>query len=131
MRKAVFGLLAAGLMAAAACDDTTEPETVTYTISVEGEQFRIRVQDAQAIARLDERMSSNTTGVILGRVATGNGGFNAPWSWHLEPGSIEVPDVTIELCDGLPSYVEENLDDWLDQVGNYCPWGARVVMRTD
>ncbi len=65
----------------------------------------------------------------MGRVVAGNGGVNSPWSWHLEPGSITVPDVTIELCDGLPSYVEDNLAEWLVQVGNYCPWGARVIAR--
>lgn len=121
-------LLAAALLGTGACDET---DGVTYTIAVEAEQFRIHVTDAQAIARLDERMRTNTTGVIMGRVVAGTGGVNSPWSWHLEPESITVPDVTIELCDGLPSYVEDNLAEWLVQVGNYCPWGARVIARDD
>lgn len=47
------------------------------------------------------------------------------------PNTIEVPDIAIELCDGRPGYIEENLTEWLAQVGTYCPWGARVVARSD
>jgi hypothetical protein len=38
-----------------------------------------------------------------------------------------MADVSIEVCDGKPSYVQENLDEWLDTVGNYCPWASKVV----
>jgi hypothetical protein len=34
-------------------------------------------------------------------------------------------DAAVEVCDGLPSYVEANLGTWAG--ANYCPWGARVV----
>lgn len=60
------------------------------------------------------------------RILRGDGGFNAPWSWHLGPLSIEVPQVSIELCDGRPSMVQADLDYWVDTVGMYCPWAARV-----
>jgi hypothetical protein len=56
----------------------------------------------------------------------GDGGFNAPWSWHLDPLSIAVPDASIELCDGRPSMVQSDLDYWVDTVHTYCPWAARV-----
>ena len=72
-------------------------------------------------------MQSGTAGVIMGRVAAGDGGFNSPWSWHLVPSSIQVPDATIELCDGTPSYLEAHRDEWISTVGNYCPWGAKVA----
>lgn len=74
MTRRVTLLLAATLTGAMACDNAAEPVEALYTIEVTGEQFRIRVTDAQTAARLDERMRTGTTGVILGRVATGNAG---------------------------------------------------------
>ena len=53
------------------------------------------------------------------------------WSWHVDPAAVEWADFTIELCDGRPSYIEENLCTWLEQVGSWCPWSARVIAITD
>ena len=60
----------------------------------------------------------------IGPLVPGNGGFNAPWSWHFDPERVRMAEIAIEVCDGQPSYVEENLADF---VTAYCPWGARVV----
>ena len=35
----------------------------------------------------------------------------------------------VELCDGRPSFVEDDLDYWLDTVKQYCPWGVEVAAR--
>ena len=129
MRTQLRLLLVAAMIGVASCDDTLDPDEATYTIEVEGERFHVRVNDAQVAARLEDRMRTGTIGVILGRVATGNDGYNEPWSWHLVPNTIEVPDLAIELCDGTPSMVEADLNQWIAQVRNYCPWGAKVVSR--
>jgi hypothetical protein len=97
-----------------------------FVIEVEGEQFRLRTTSPATASALDARRRSGTLGVVAGRIVRGNGGFNTPWSWHLDPASIEVPDAAIELCDGRPSMVEEDLDYWADTVHTYCPWAARV-----
>ncbi|MEM1665102.1 MAG: hypothetical protein QXQ31_04010 [Zestosphaera sp.] len=57
----------------------------------------------------------------------GDGGFNKPWSWHLDPDTVEVADATIELCDGMPSFVESELEYWLNVVKRYCPWNTKVI----
>ncbi len=121
------------LASVASCkDSSTNPDqATTYTIEVSGERFKIRTSNAQAIAGLEDRMRTGEVGVILGRVAAGNGGYNQPWSWHLLPNTIEVPDVAIELCDGRPSMVEADLQQWMQQVRDYCPWGATVVSREE
>ncbi|MGQ0641312.1 MAG: BP74-related protein [Gemmatimonadaceae bacterium] len=122
--------LAAAFMAVAACgSDSTGviPGIATFTVQVGSEEFAVRVVDQATLAKLNARMQSGTAGVILGRVAAGDGGFNSPWSWHLVPSSIEAPDVSIELCDGTPSYVEAQRDEWMRDVKQYCPWGAKVI----
>ena len=48
---------------------------------------------------------------------------NAPWSWHIDPATLEFADVTTEVCDGLPSYVE----DGTLTSDTYCPWSADVI----
>jgi hypothetical protein len=50
-------------------------------------------------------------------------GPNAPWSWHIDPASLEFAEITIEVCDGLPSYVE----DGTVTSDQYCPWSAKVI----
>ena len=48
---------------------------------------------------------------------------NAPWSWHIDPATVEFADMTTEVCDGLPEYVE----DFTLTSNIYCPWGAQIV----
>ena len=97
-----------------------------FVVEVEGERFRLRTSNPATASALDARRRAGTLGVVAGRIVRGDGGFNAPWSWHLDPLSIEVPQVSIELCDGRPSMVQADLDYWVDTVGMYCPWAARV-----
>jgi hypothetical protein len=33
------------------------------------------------------------------------------------------------LCDGRPSFIEDDLAYWFDSVGRFCPWGAKVVRQ--
>ena len=97
-----------------------------FVIEVEGEQFRLRTTNPATASALDARRRGRTLGVVAGRIVRGDGGFNTPWSWHLDPASIEVPQVAIEVCDGRPSMVQGDLDYWVDTVRTYCPWAARV-----
>jgi hypothetical protein len=72
-------------------------------------------------------MATNRVGVIGAALARGDGGFNAPYSWHMISSTVEFPDVMKEHCDGLPSYVEQHLDEWLAEHDRFCPWAARVI----
>jgi hypothetical protein len=50
-------------------------------------------------------------------------GVNEGYSWSLDPNDIEFADVTVEVCDGLPSDVEAGTISG----DRYCPWSATVV----
>jgi hypothetical protein len=56
-------------------------------------------------------------------IVRGEPGPNAPWSWHIDPATLSWAEVTIELCDGTPSLIEDGTFT-LDQ---FCPWSARLV----
>lgn len=105
----------------------TRASDAFFVVEATGERFVIRVRDAETIRLARENLEGKNQLFPMGDVMRGDGGFNQPWSWHLRPDSVRMVEVAIELCDGQPSYVEENLDAWLAEVGNYCPWGARVI----
>ena len=117
-------------LAVAACGSDAETlrplPAQEFVIEVEGERFRVRTSNPATASALDARARTGVLGVVSGRLIRGDGGFNTPWSWHLDPLSIGVPDAAIELCDGRPSMVQGDLDYWVDTVRSYCPWAARV-----
>jgi hypothetical protein len=43
----------------------------------------------------------------------------------MDPETVHVADMAIELCDGRPSMVQSDLSYWIGTVGQFCPWGAR------
>lgn len=134
-------LSAAALIAAvglSACD-TSDPEPALFTIracensnvSPGGETFQVRITDPDVIAEAERLVGSEDQRIVTGPLVRGDGGFNAPWSWHLDPDSVTFADVTVEVCDGCPHMVEEDLDYWVDTVGRFCPWSTEVVERVE
>lgn len=73
--------------------------------------------------------------IAVARIAAGADGVNrnvrAPgdplWSWHVT--SFEsFADAAIELCDGYPSYVEQDVAGWIANTnGTICFWNYTVV----
>ena len=122
-------MLAALAAAMLGCSESTAPVTALFTVEVSGEQFKAQVEGDAAIAAMQARLQSGRTGVISGTLVRGNGGFNTGWGWHLEPTTVTTPDLAMELCDGRPSFVQNDLDYWMSSVKQFCPWGARVVAR--
>jgi hypothetical protein len=104
------------------------------TFEVEGERFRVWTTNPQTIHDLrDLQQGTSTANIPNGRILRGPGWarYNAPYRWHLDPQDITMAEVAIELCDGLPSYVDENVDEFVERVGRYCPWAAKLVELQD
>lgn len=104
-----------------------ESPSNAFTIDVVGEHFSIIATDPETKKLLTENYEGKNSMHVTGRLARGDGGFNSPWPWHLDPDSVRMAEVSIELCDGRPSLIEEDLEYWLETVGNYCPWSSKVV----
>jgi hypothetical protein len=94
-----------------------------------GELFRILTRDPAVISEATSLLGKGNRRIAGGRLSAGDGGFNQPWHWHLTPESVAFSDASLELCDGCPSFVENDLGYWLDVVGSYCPWSTEVVAR--
>lgn len=104
----------------------SQPATgaVIVTIRVTGEDYRVRLTEADdiAIAR-DLAAGKGGPKIPNGKVIVGSTDVNTGWSWHIDPADFEWVDMSIELCDGRPSFVENGEVDG----GRFCPWSAEVV----
>jgi hypothetical protein len=92
-----------------------------------GDNFKVYATDPEAIQLLTDSYYGLNNMFVMGRLVIGNGGFNSPWSWHLDPDHVTMAEFAIELCDGTPSEVEHNLPYWLFQVETFCPWSSKVI----
>ncbi len=130
-------LTAAFLLAACGGNSLTNPELeggVLALFEVSGERFSAFVTNPETISEiLALEAGTSEASIPNGRLIRGPGPaeYNLPWSWHMDPMEIEMAEVTIELCDGTPSIIENNLDEWLDVVGQFCPWDARLISVDD
>jgi hypothetical protein len=100
------------------------------TFEVSGETFELFTTNPQTIAdilALDAGTSDASIPNGALRRGAGPSDYNAPWGWHMDPEDVSMAEVTIELCDGRPSMVDEDLDYWIDTVGRFCPWSAQLI----
>lgn len=112
---------------ATACSSPTDPgrNSAEFIVDVAGERFIVRTSDEETIRLAEENRQGRNRRFPIGALKSGDGGFNAPWTWHLDPSSVRFVEAAIEVCDGRPSYVEAHQSEF----ERYCPWGARVVGR--
>lgn len=110
-----------------ACGDSTNEgnEGVIVTFEVAGsEQYKIQITDPGNIAIARDLLAGNEGPKIPnGIVVRGDAGVNEGYSWHIDPDSLEFADMTTEVCDGLPSDVENGIIT----SEYYCPWAAEVI----
>lgn len=125
--RSVFAALAlvAPLALMAACDDDspTSPSNATVvTFRVQNETFRVRLTTREQVDAAKAARDGGPANIPTGRIVAGQD-VNVGWSWHLE--DVGFAEATIELCDGLPSYVEAAGASYGG--GRFCPWSAEIV----
>ena len=130
-------LLLSILTTLAACShqasiEMAESATFLFLHESENERFVARTQNREVIAavRAELRKPPRERKLhINGVIAKGNGGINKEWSWHFSESEWSLTELSFEICDAWPSYIEENLETWLEEVGSFCPWASRVEME--
>ena len=107
------------------CAENTGGALITFEVATE--TFTGWFTDADFIAEAKALAAAGETRVPVFEEVIAGASCDAQWNFRVDPSAVHFADATIELCDGRPSYIDENLTDWLEQVGSWCPWGAEVV----
>lgn len=128
MELRIFAVL--GWVWIAACGSPTSPSrdavfAVNSCPHQPGETFRILLRDPDRIREAERLVGKNH--IVRGITRAGDGGFNAPWSWHMDPDTVRFPEVTVELCSGCASFLEASPAVW--NGADFCPLGAVIVAR--
>lgn len=102
-------------------------EPIIVTIRVAGSQeYRVRLTEAADIAVARQLLAGDPDQLATipnGRIVRGDPGVNTGYSWHIDPSDFEWAEITVEVCDGLPSDVSSGTLSG----DRYCPWQAEVV----
>lgn len=99
------------------------PVVVTFE-TVGAERFRVRLTDPGDIEVARRLLDGeDAPSIPNGLVVRGVTDVNEGYTWSLDPDEFEFADVTIEVCDGLPSEVEAGTIT----SDRFCPWSAIVV----
>ena len=100
------------------------PTVATFEVAGQG-TYKIELATPELIQHVKDLKSGATEDgrIPVGTIVRDDPGVNAPWSWHIDPATLEFADQTIEVCDGLPEYVE----DMTLTSDVYCPWSAEVI----
>lgn len=114
--------------------EATDTQAADFVVTVNREAFVVRLVKPEQIAIARARADgSKPQGIVSGKLADGDGGFNRNpssnkrWTWHLIPESVSFPELAMELCDGRPSDVEANKSHWLNDIKMFCPWSAKII----
>jgi len=104
---------------------TPQKEGMVVTIRVAGgEEYKIRLTDPADIEIARKLLAGEEAPRIPnGVVVRGDPDVNVGYTWHIDPESVEFVDITMEVCDGLPSDVEKGIIT----SDRYCPWSAEVI----
>jgi hypothetical protein len=107
------------------------PVFATFSYA-DGKQVRVFATNPETIRTLTE-IAAGTKGDmipngILADDRPGESPYDSRWSWHYQPDSLTMAEVTIEVCDATPSYVEDNMDGWFqgEPTARWCGWSAHL-----
>ncbi|ASU83850.1 calmodulin-binding protein [Nocardiopsis gilva YIM 90087] len=95
-----------------------------------GDTFVFKLTDAAKIKEARNMLANGESRSVMGVIIKRSAPYNPPWSYHLDPKTVEFFDQATEVCDASIQYVE----DHLDEVGGaflpgnrWCPWSSELV----
>lgn len=118
----LLAALATGCAGTAAPPTTPAPTPPVATIAVGDETFRVKLTTPAQVAAARAAQAGGPARIPNGRIVAGTD-VNTGWTWHLE--DVEFVEMTVEVCDGRPSFVEKAGTAFGG--GRFCPWSATVT----
>ena len=115
------------------CDMNFDSSFVFFKIGIHGlneqSDYIITTNDMDLISDCRSQLELPEEDRLLhinGNLDYGDQGFNQPWSWHIIPNQWSLAEMSIGVCNGQPEEIENNLDYWIDTVGQFCNWGSFI-----
>ena len=143
LSRLAFAAIALLLATAAAATPATVWFVVAETQPDHGDSFLLPLTDPAHIADARALVASGSghgvRSIVAATIAAGGDGFNRdvlregqpPWSWHVS-GFHGFFDIAIELCDGWPGFIEEDVAAFIANTsGQVCFWGYTVVAELE
>ena len=122
-RRAVLVALLIGASAAAAgCADPAADDVVVEFTVAGGETYKVLLTDPEDIEIANQLVAGEDVPSIPNGRVVRETGVNEGYTWSIDPADFEFAEVTIEVCDGTPSDVEQGLVT----SDRYCPWSALI-----
>jgi hypothetical protein len=146
----VFSLILISLMLSLFCknysQDNNNSDTVYFLIAEtkpkHGDSYILPLSNKDHIALADAIINgTHNPQIVSARIVRGSGdgnylnkdleGSGKAWSWCVNE-FLGFVDVTAEIYDSWPTYVEEHLDEWLQQNNGIIGfWAYTVTRRVD
>lgn len=147
MRCALIASLAMAAVALCGCGGggSSAPQPVYFLVAEimpnHGDSFLLPLTDPADIARARELAASphpQPPTIVVAQIAAGSSDGQLvnrdllqggkPWSWHVSR-FVGFADMTIEILDGWPGYVESNLGEWQRITGGSIGFWSYTVRR--
>lgn len=120
-----------------ACSIEIPAEARVFEFAHRGSEYTFRAwtTDNEVIANVEAQLAlpeDDRINHINGEILEQPEGcdLNPGWSWYFNPQDWDLAEISIEVCDGNPQYVEDNLQDYLE-IDRYCPWSSYVLREID
>lgn len=92
--------------------------------------------DIRHARRLAQNPFNTSPRIVVAKIAPGSGnpvnedfvGGGGPWSWHVTE-FVEFADFTIEILDGWPGFVEQDVAGWIANTNGYIGFWSYTVTR--
>lgn len=126
-------LIAAAVVASIVhCGDPNTPDATNrflFRDPATNTVVQLRISNSQGLRQAEDLLQSGVAMWALGTPRRGDGGFNAPFTWHIDPATVTFAEVTIEACQVSAPMIADDLDYWIN-FGQVCIWGV-VEGRAD
>ena len=116
-----------------ACDPVFDSSYVFFTVGIHGSEdesnYVVTTNNNDLINQCQEQLELPEDERFLhinGFLDYGDSGFNQPWSWHIIPNEWVLAEMSIGVCNGDPEDVENDLDYWINTVGQLCNWSSFI-----
>ena len=89
------------------------------------ETFTVFVNRASDIEQMTAEAAAEDKTLMVTGIVRKERRYNRPWNLTMGPGSVVLAEVSIEVCDADPYYVQDHRKQWLGD--RWCPWSSYVA----